>query len=71
MPEKKGHQICAGVAGDIKDAVETVLEEHDKVPPSLVKILREMAREDARIHIRHDPSFSYGGGPAVGEKSSN
>jgi len=71
MSERKGHRICADVAGDIKDRVEAALEENGRVSPILAKVLRKIARKDAHHHIKYDPSFSCGDGPAVKEKSSN
>ena len=71
MPEREKPQICVDVAGEIKDKVEAALEENDRVSPILAKVLREIARMDAYHHIKYDPSFSFGGGLAEREKSSN
>jgi hypothetical protein len=71
MSERKGHRICVEVAEYIKGKVETELEKHDRVSPTMAKVLRKIAQRDAHDHIKHDPSFLGGGGPAVKEKSSN
>jgi len=72
MSERKGqYQICADVARDIKDRTEAALEENGRVSPILAKVLRKIARKDTHHHIKWDPSFLCGGGPAVKEKSSN
>lgn len=64
-------KICVEVAEYIKGNVETELEKYDRVSPTMAKCLREIARRDANDHIKYDPSFLGGGGPAAREKSSN
>lgn len=71
MPEREKPRICVDVAGDIKGEIEKALEEHGRVPPLIAKALRKVAQVDADHHIKYDPSFLCGGGPAEREKSSD